>query len=732
MGFYAKGSPDAFLHLTTDAGDATKDKVTDDTIFHSSLPHVFIEKEWEIPVTPFGSKIDWSSPKWDWTLRKDGGWSTKPGGQLEFNGTFYPPVSYLDNVDGIYKGLDNFKDRLSNSNMFAVLPKDLQDSLHDTSSVLLFQLVFDISGIEYYKYISGLTYGSSGNLYMDRHQTPDGYGTFRTSGNMSLLTNLAIGVGYNIGFFNYSGADPLKDACNKYNYGSCAYKVVFKDKGEVIRSGGHAAKDKHLKEAMHYLLSCIYTSKYGSAADKINLSEWIGGNKVPSASSYNAVYIASNTIKSTVSETDGAGDIEYKVDSMFRNRNYYSYRINLSWDDKMFADHQKSSAASINRNCSFPLSTYTNKFEGKHTSSMLETIPYRELPYNKSPTKLRVIKLHMGFTKDNGYFINNNPSVSDGIHIGNGIFRIKGTDFTSNKIQGMLYQLNKNGNNNRRDNAGFVNHSYSSTNIPSPGLFITESATNNNVELHKLGGNLSPDNSFSVCSTKLEGKGWSITNKNIGDKRGIIWDNNNIPLTLMNNATKVITFGGMSGSGIDMQDKTHTIKHETISLGLNTTRPTTVVFKLSSSDNTALINNIAWFALGEATDSTHHMNTEANHYMETPHSILVLPIKQYVPIISSLSTNRHFTYTDIPNSYQIYNYASTMDICYWLYNNGDGNLSIYSSHASYTLPNLVESNIPSKHKPIYDIPYNHTKFPSDRLNKAYIVPKFTMYITKLS
>lgn len=50
MGFYAKGSPGAFLHLT-EQSDA-RGGVTEDTIFHSSMPHIFVAEEYESNLNP--------------------------------------------------------------------------------------------------------------------------------------------------------------------------------------------------------------------------------------------------------------------------------------------------------------------------------------------------------------------------------------------------------------------------------------------------------------------------------------------------------------------------------------------------------------------------------------------------------------------------------------------------------------------------------------------------------
>lgn len=116
MAFYAKGSPNAFLHLTQTA-DA-RAGITDDTIFHSDLPYIMFDGVWETTLTNL------------------------------------PAAASGANTSGmINKDMVNYLPKLR----VGAIPAGAIAALNDPNSVVLTEIEFTIGGVTRTKLISGVT-----------------------------------------------------------------------------------------------------------------------------------------------------------------------------------------------------------------------------------------------------------------------------------------------------------------------------------------------------------------------------------------------------------------------------------------------------------------------------------------------------------------------------------------------------------------------------------------------
>ncbi len=120
MAFYAKGSPGSFLHLTQTA-DA-RAGITDDTIFHSSMPYVMFEGVWETTLTNLPASA---------TTR----------------GITAGSTAYFDTR------LVNYLPELRVGN----IPAGAIAALNDPTAVVLTEIEFVIGGVTYTKIVSGVT-----------------------------------------------------------------------------------------------------------------------------------------------------------------------------------------------------------------------------------------------------------------------------------------------------------------------------------------------------------------------------------------------------------------------------------------------------------------------------------------------------------------------------------------------------------------------------------------------
>ncbi|QPB12143.1 hypothetical protein [Providencia phage PSTCR5] len=161
MGFYAKGSPGTVLHLT-ESSDA-RNGVGNDTIFHSSMPHVFITDEWTIPLTNFDASAVGDTY---------GGW----------------------NILGKYK--------------VGSLPAGAINAIKNSSTVTLIEVFYTVNGKEYSKVINGHSITSSFDTG-DAWDDWDGRMDFH---DYDLHVTMRPGIGVHVGFFVGNKSTDIRQA----------------------------------------------------------------------------------------------------------------------------------------------------------------------------------------------------------------------------------------------------------------------------------------------------------------------------------------------------------------------------------------------------------------------------------------------------------------------------------------------------------------------------------------
>lgn len=688
MGFYAKGSPGAFLHLT-EQSDA-RGAVSDDTIFHSSLPHVYIEKEWYVNT---GITVPWinfgDGNRWNNTLNRN---LIVDAARTEMNGK----------LGGVRLG---------------DLPSDLVSEFGNRGSVILVEAIYSIGGQDYSKIISGLSIGSSGHLAVEAPLS----GNNHQYSIMGVLTNrctVSCGIGVHMGF-TFNSGNILRDLGAKNTMGYNSYLTAVGLKNYWIQSSdGNYRRD----QAYGQLLKSYWHNQFtGNAMSAINVNTETGGTISPYRY-YPRVIISNRGVDSVVGggygfTSDIAPYMVYPRDHYYKSANSYDGtfpRSSAATLDGYRNSIGVSAPPYLNANDRYMFDTNDGR-DSRAYGLMDFSMPRTpDINYNQIPYRLKFTKLNISYNDSSGYSIRP-QSTSGEIRIGSGTMQVGGINFANSGLK-MLYQINSSSPMVYRRT--FANYGYTNVNHPSNNLLLaSEGCANSGGSIHWLGGNLNPQSSYTIGEAAVSGTGWGCTPDSIFNSRGAFWSKNSIPLTLRSNSTSRFTVGGQSGS-VNARNTTGIVKHQTINMGLSTRRPTAIIFNIKSTDPSILFNGTSWYSIGGASNTGHHVNTSGSLSVQSNHGLIVLPIGQYVPVITCTGFTSQLYFGRSGSTHYYEPRCDFVGTVFWMYNEGNGNLSIYSTHSNYA--NTTYSY------------YNNANCIASTSANLFKVPQFTLDVVKLS
>lgn len=686
MAFYAKGGTNAFLHITK--GTGARGGINDGTIFHSSMPHVFIEKSWEANFRPV--KTDFSKAYWNYAIWYYG---NQPG-------------------EGFNKPNSTFKDAW-NSGRVASIPKDLQNELANKSNVIVIELVYELGGIEYSFLVNGLSIGNTSWLSPNRDQS-SGYHNYAVSANSTNVNCIAGGIGITYGsFVNTNTSDDIFGMARLDSFGTSNINIVTQ-----VRDSYLTGSDKwyHRDIINAWSTVMLYSNKWDP---EITYHKTDLGKLVPTPiSPYGHAH-------DTAFSTPVAPDMGY---CRVMGPNHRIWRFMDAYSTPPMYDDYDNGGPSITIESGTPQNNWGfgtgrtvrgSLFDAGVDEKTSEKGAYvRYLIYKGTPKKVRWYKLNLSFSIDRGYNIRTNAfntTNSKGVRIGSGKMEVNGVSFLGGSNKRFIFQTNPSGAATRQvQSLIFSNHSYTDAGRASTekGYMLKQSGVSQSYKVADLGGTSSPSGNsvLSICDLS-KGTGWGCNSTSIFNSNGELWGPNNIPLTIRENATVTKRFGGSKGP-LDMKDKTATISHGTLALGLSKSRDTTVIFNITSSDPVILFTSPGYYSLGmsESVDQHIQLVNDKGLSVSSPHGIVTLPIGKSVPIVANngLSTNLFENYDRRSGRERLFSDCHH-DSVVWLKNLGNGNVEIVSTHTQRRGRFADWGNLP-----------------------VYAVPEFTLHVTKLS
>lgn len=686
MAFYAKGGNNAFLHITN--GTDAKGAINDGTIFHSSMPHVFIEKSWESTFRPI--KTDFSKPYWNYSIWYYG---NQPG-------------------EGFNKPDSTFKDAW-NAGRVAPIPADLKNVLANKTNVVIIELIYEYGGVEYSFLVNGLSIGNTSWLSPERSQT-SGYNNYAVMSNSTNVNCIAGGIGITYGSFtNTNPQDDIFGMANTTSFGTSNLNIVTQ-----VRNAAVTGTDKwwHRDLINAWSTVLIYSNKWDP--DKYSYSIDLGKLVPVPISPYG------NDHDYTYSTPVGPDMGFCRV----MGPNHRMWRFLDGYTSPPLYDDYNNGGPCITLDGANPndmqgwgmgRSVRGAIFDVGVVNGMDASNSYvRYQMYKGVPKKVRWHKLNLGFSPTTGYSIQQNAfntTSTKGVKIGSGKMEVNGVSFLGGADKRFLFQTNPSGAAARQvQSLTFANHSYTDSNRESTnsGYMLKQSGVSQGYKLVDLGGTSIPSGSsvLSICNIS-KGSGWGCTSTSIFNSNGELWGANNIPLTLRGNPTVTKVFGGSKGT-LDMKDKTATISHGTLALDLSKSRDSTLIFSINSSDPTLLFTSPGYYSLGMSENVNQHiqLSNTAGLSVSSPHGIITLPIGRSVPILTNngLSANMFYNY-DRGSGRELLYSDCHHDSVVWLKNLGNGNVEIVSTHTQ-----------------------RRGRFDDWGTLPVYAVPEFTLHVTKLS
>ncbi|UXY92338.1 hypothetical protein [Proteus phage RP7] len=682
MAFYAKGGNNAFLHITN--GTDAKGAINDGTIFHSSMPHVFIEKSWESMFRPL--KTDWDKGYWD-SL-------SYPGAHRYSKGFRDPNVVARQRWD---------------LGRIADIPSDLSLELANKTNVILIEMVYELNGTEYSTFISGISIGNTSWLQPFRDQGSSNFYVRAFAGNVSCIAG---GVGLTYG--SYSGSSNSEDILGMANTSSYGTSNIYLSTQvtTTFTTGYDPYYHRDLINA--WSTQIIYSNKWDPeiTRTKVDISKICPVPISPYGHQHNKVFATTAVVDSGMCNDIGPGN-----------------RINAVLDDRelpvLVGPENNGTPTSIIEQWRDGTQSYGGgrtvrgavyDTDSAVTGNGNARYGYlRDNRYLGTPKKVRWHKLNLTFGVS-GYSIKPNPFTSStkGVKIGSSKMEVNGVSFMGANAP-FLFQTNPNTIALRHaSDVMFSNHHYSVSEINSDasGYQLKQSATSRSGITVSLGGTTAPSGISTISTSRLsDASGWGCNTNSIFNNRGEIWGPNSIPLTLRDSPTISRTFGGAK-STLDMKDKTAVISHGSLPLNVSKIRDSTVIFKIESKDPTILFTSPGYFSLGmsEAVDQHIGLVNTGGLSVESPHGIITLPINRYVPIVSmrGLSANMFDSYSRRDGQQYIFSDCHH-DSVVWLKNLGNGNVEIISTHTQ-----------------------RRGRFDDWGTLPVYAVPEFTLHVTKLS
>lgn len=680
MGFFAKGSPGSLLHLT-EKSDA-RGGITDDTIFHSSLPHVFVEKEWTLNTRDFN--INWNDSSVNRTMYQ-GEW-------------------------GRYNQ-QSIRDRFLR-NKIASMPADLVTMINDPGSVYLVELTYVSGGKEYRKIVSGVSSGNCTTVATNLSQhSGGGFYTAGYEGVISNFSSFAHGIGINIGLFTPTdSAVEIKGLVDGFGTSvACDYGYNLSDMWFNGSNSSWSRIVEMINQSFRRLVTSTYTTYWGGTpSGGLNIGNMVGEYNTPYSHDYNTILISHNGVDCAADKGWGARNLITVSNS---SSAYLSFGPHADYGGIRHVSGRASRMMYVpDRGIGTPISPGYDNFNNDRPPipEWWETIQRyaRETRFsNNYPTKVTIYKLNLTYSKTTGYTVKSvATSPAKGIRIGSGKMEVNGVDFL-NTGRKSLYQLNK----PTGDHASFINGSYSSPSITNKST-IREYATDVSGNLLDLGGNMEPSISNYIGIKELSGTGWGCTESRIFNNSGDIWSANRKPITMLPNSTQRVKIGGQYGpakNGVET-----VLDHGYTGIVGNGNNPTTIIFSISSIDPRFIINNAGWFSCGFSNkqDQIVRIIGEMSEQVSM-HSLVTVQPGMYTPIYwaRGAMTMRAFYYGR-PSNGTLSN-GLHMDLVLWAYQDSGG-IKLFTTS--------MQSKSPHDNSNWTDGPYNCT------------VPEITVSLARLT
>lgn len=744
MGFYAKGSPNAFLHLTK-SSDA-RNGVTDDTIFHSAMPHIFVDEEYEAVLNPVRQT--------NFTYRHDAIADNLWGGG-DFKETTNLPIS------------PNWKAIYSSTGM-ANVPAKVSQYMRDSSKVILTVVEYKDTntGKTYSKIVSGNTSKSEILIGDSTNYRPDSWLVPTIDCRMALVSNINNGMDITVGYSSAAATFPhemailgtgrMFNGVTSVGIQSVGATVMSKDSGSSM--------DK--TKARRFYASLLYdnvpdfprkwglvkgslpsTNMYGydTKTVVVNMGLDTVGVQVPMAIpsswmfsvtpliaskyqySYTGLFNPPLKFPSYMNGFDPIPNQPTRKGNMWMNSVPYCF-----WEPRhprnkeiLGNDSEKYPLGqfSVSHDTGFPYKPYdfmaANKGGYPYYGSMELTLgSFIREQWNDSSIALDAKELRTNYPKNSS----NKIIYPEPAH-----HRVDYTNLVPTKIRWLVLNINFNASTRQYsvidhfkvspaagikisgdtmsvagvDFKNFTKYMLHQVDVNAPGQgriismtpTFTSATPTTKPALPVYDGTALIRNPtdgvicgagarpVSLSLVKLNGSGWYCKSNEIGNNQGAIWSPTRLPLKYVNEVTRKVNLPEATITP-SANSGTYTLLSK-INLGLSKTRTSTVILSLFSTDPSFVyMGGLPQNVGGFLGSTTTRLRARDAVQMRTDHQILTLEIGRLTPFrLHRNALSYNLFYINFKSDNT--NGLSSWEegITYFLKNNGDGTVDIIAGYA---------------------------------------------------
>lgn len=781
MGFYAKGSPGAFLHLTEQSD--SRGGVTEDTIFHSSMPHIFVAEEYESNLNP-----------------------VRQNGFRTMSTSYYPYITEEPVIRGNDDLPQDYKDTYKHS-AIGTVPAKIAQYLKDGNKVVITMIDYRApDGSIHSKVASGHTTKSEIRV-TDVQSYPSGgqWIVPRIGCTMQILGNFNDGTDVNVGYSTNTGTFPTELATTGYprvyktsgSMGICSVGINMDS--QVFGTSINTDEARRFYSALIYdgvpgfsrtwgmeqaylplssmrglypqtvLVSCgLDASGIVVNSESIEIGEsifhtygwkgeandlWVFSGRIPVADVPSRSQKATiqvwqrNNLMGPIHPRNWAKPAELQYDMghyvVNLDEGFPSQQMQLSarpdpWPyfrrmEIVYGGMHREWPSTRSMQLSFMTRIGNNQVgpdypatnDGKRIVVMEPA--HHMVSYNNCvPVKIRWLVLNLDYNPGNktytvNQYFNSNPAA--GIKISRDEMSVSGVNF-SNMPNWMLYQVNPTKTVAGGRFAG-INTSYTSVaNVTKPAqpLYGVNGAGNSYVVSGPSEGSYIGANPRGevLALRKINSGGWFCTPNTIGNQTGAIWSKDSIPLKYINEVTRTVNIPEKAFNP-SSNYQTFTLVSG-LDLGLAKTRDTTIIVTFSSADPLFIhMGGISQNTGGMNGGQPHMRPRSANSLnFQTNHQLLTLPRNRLVPF--RIHRNA-LGYVNVNWSREQYAASWEEGITYFFKNNGNGTVDIVVGYA------LAESDYRRNVGSGVQTAYKRIAISPNRLVR---LPAMSMSIHKLS
>lgn len=599
-----KGSPGTVLHLT-ESSDA-RNGVGNDTIFHSSMPHVFITDEWVIPLTNM-------EPRWS---------SSVTQGNVVTPDNWLPQMKVGD------------------------IPLGAITALRDKTAVILTEVEYTLNGKTYRSIVNGWDI----NAEVGSAEASDYYDGWMYYYDYWACSSIRMGLSHKVAFGNGGSKGNIRNGIfSQDSYGF-----------QYFRMAGYAEYSRE-NDARNNLWRSGYNTPWGNSFFKVET------NKFPKMSYYGGSY-------NTVGVLPRALDCGFMENNSHRDGNNYNDYIKTLQSNNAGSSYNKRTWSSVSPSTMGTVSGW----HGTRDAWYGNTGVYSGIVY----TKVILKKLNLSYN-GSAYSLQGVVPLTGEIRLDRNNFIVGGVNLKSLSAT-MLHQVNPTNKNRVGYNMLYCNYSMD-TNLTTaskpvfPAVGMTTTGEVSVVNSTNAGVIARTGDNYIGTLTTRSSTGWVITSNSIADQGGVIWGGGSaLPLRLLPNSTRSVTFGGTDIQFPNSQNKATVVA--TVDLGLPANRPSTIICNLSTTDIRLWLPNNIWYlpVSGNLAHTLQVDNVTPDTSVRGDHSIYVLPVNKYVPIMCTHTAGIDIGWRDYTSSAFS---ANTMDTTtLWLKNLGNGKVEVSLSN----------------------------------------------------